>query len=123
MRQHGQNVPDPDPDGGGLKVVAPSGGAKGDDPAFKAAMLACQQYLPNGGTPPTMNPQQVDQMRRWAQCMREHGVDVSDPDPNNGGVEIHGGPAGGSKTDVFNDPAFKAADDACRSMLPKGGGK
>jgi hypothetical protein len=47
MRQHGINMPDPKPDGGidvdGAKGVNPN------DPKFKAAFKACEQYEPKGG--------------------------------------------------------------------------
>jgi hypothetical protein len=44
MRQHGIDMPDPKPDG---RVDAP--GIDPDDPKFKAAEQACQQYEPKGG--------------------------------------------------------------------------
>jgi hypothetical protein len=47
MREHGINIPDPKPDGGidvdGAKGVNP------EDPKFKAAFKACEQYEPRGG--------------------------------------------------------------------------
>jgi hypothetical protein len=53
MRQHGINVPDPKP-GGGIEVKGGPGTAKPDDPKFKAAQQACNQYLPNAGKGGTM---------------------------------------------------------------------
>jgi hypothetical protein len=53
MRQHGINVPDPKP-GGGIEVKGGPGTAKPDDPTFKAAQQACNQYLPNAGKGGTM---------------------------------------------------------------------
>jgi hypothetical protein len=44
MRQHGIDMPDPKPDG---RVDMP--GIDPDDPKFKAANQACQQYEPKGG--------------------------------------------------------------------------
>ena len=44
MRQHGVDVPDPGADGG-IRIR----GAGPDDPRFKAAQQACQQYAPDGG--------------------------------------------------------------------------
>jgi hypothetical protein len=59
MREHGIDVPDPDPNGG---IVVKRSGANGrsapeleDDPEFKAAQQACQQYLPNAGKGPELN--------------------------------------------------------------------
>jgi hypothetical protein len=53
MRQHGIDVPDPKP-GGGIEVKGGPGTAKPDDPKFKAAQQACNQYLPNAGKGGTM---------------------------------------------------------------------
>jgi hypothetical protein len=51
----------------------------------------------------------------YSQCMREHGLsDFPDPQPG-GGIAIQVKP--GSDLDP-NDPQFKTADDACRSLLP-----
>ncbi|HEX8861131.1 MAG TPA: hypothetical protein VGC06_18975 [Actinomycetes bacterium] len=44
MRQHGIDVPDPGADGG-IQIR----GSGPDDPRFKAAQQACQQYAPDGG--------------------------------------------------------------------------
>jgi hypothetical protein len=54
--------------------------------------------------------------RQFAQCMREHGVDMPDPDPNNGGgkVRIEAG-AGVDKEKM------QQALDACREFMPNGG--
>src|SRR5215468_4760311 len=57
MRAHGVNVPDPDPgSGGGIRIQVPKGGKAKLD----AAQEACKQYLPNGGTPPSLDPQQLE---------------------------------------------------------------
>jgi hypothetical protein len=44
MRQHGIDVPDPGADGG-IRIRGP----EPDDPRFKTAQQACQQYAPDGG--------------------------------------------------------------------------
>jgi hypothetical protein len=46
MRQHGINIADPKP-GEGINVDA-GAGANPNDPKFKAADRACQQYQPKG---------------------------------------------------------------------------
>jgi hypothetical protein len=128
MRQHGVNMADPDTSNGGLSISVP-GGAKPGDPRFDEAQNACKQYLPNGGAPPSLSPQQVEQMRQYAQCMRDHGVQMDDPDPNSGAIRIGGGAGAGAspgdKAQVLNDPAFQAAQQACQDKLPNkvGGGK
>lgn len=51
---------------------------------FEAAQTACRHLLPNGGqTTPTQSQQDLDAMRRFARCMRSHGVPAW-PDPTNG---------------------------------------
>jgi hypothetical protein len=55
----------------------------------------------------------------YARCMRSHGItDFPDPNPNggkNGGLNLNGQP--GSDLDP-NSAAFKAANSACKSLLP-----
>jgi hypothetical protein len=54
----------------------------------------------------------------FSQCMRAHGVSKF-PDPSqNGGLLIQGGPGQGLDP---GSPAFKAAQEACKSKLPNGG--
>jgi hypothetical protein len=48
----------------------------------------------------------------YARCMREHGI-ADFPDPQPGGIPI----GRGGDLDPTN-PQFKAADDACKSLLP-----
>jgi len=61
------------------------------------------------------------QFLAYSRCMRSHGVsDFPDPTtPAGGGVafSINGGP--GSDLNP-NNPAYKAANQACRSLLPAG---
>jgi hypothetical protein len=111
MRAHGVDVPDPDPNGGGgIRINA----GKGTRAKVEAAQQACKQYLPNGGEPPSLSPQEMEQLRKFAKCMRDHGINVADPDPANPGIRINGAGPG--------DPKFKAAQDACQSLMPGGPG-
>jgi hypothetical protein len=53
---------------------------------------------------------------KYAACMREHGVPKF-PDPDaNGGIAVKGG-AGLDPS----SPQYKAADEACKKLLPRGG--
>ena len=85
MRDHGVDMPDPDTPAAVAVRVTISGGPNSN---MDAAMEACKDKLPNGGTPPSLNPQQQEQLREFAQCMRDHGVDMPDPDPNSGALRI-----------------------------------
>jgi hypothetical protein len=121
MRDHGMQVDDTDPNGGGDIRIQASDGAQ-DGSKGKDAMAACQQYLPPGKLA-NRDPQQSEQLRQFAACMREHGVEMSDPDPNSGALQLPKGNGPGA----FNpdDPAFQAAEQACKDKLPgrKGAGK
>jgi hypothetical protein len=125
FRSHGVNVPDPSSGGG----VAGGGGgvfrALRSYPQAKiqAATQACQQYFSKAFTRPNLTPAQRQQAQqqliKFAQCMRSHGVNV--PDPTTGR-----GPGGGFGFGQFrsidrNSPAFQAAATACASLRPRFG--
>src|SRR5215468_1021906 len=93
---------------------------RGGKPAkMEAAMRACQKYAPGvGGESRRPDPQALAQMRRFAQCMREHGVTgFPDPDPN-GGIKIEAKKGSGLAPD---NPTFQKAQKACESLM--GGGR
>jgi hypothetical protein len=77
MREHGVDVPDPEPGQGGVTIKEPN------PEKVRPAREACQHLLPNGGVPEPLDPEELDKARERAECMREHGIDVPDPDPNN----------------------------------------
>jgi hypothetical protein len=63
---------------------------------------------------PSGDPRDVE--LAYAKCMREHGIsDFPDPQPG-GGIAIQAGLQGSDLDE--NNPQFKAADDACKSLLP-----
>jgi hypothetical protein len=115
MRDHGVDVPDPDANGG-IKIIASAG------PGSEKAIEDCQKYLP-AGKAGKADPKVLEQTREFTKCMRDHGIDMPDPDPNGGGFRIQKGEGNGAGTGKVNpdDPAFKAAMDACKDKLPKGG--
>jgi hypothetical protein len=125
MREKGQNVPDPDPNSGNVALTPP---AAADRTAWEAAMRDCQHFLPGGGQPTDADPQELEGLRQYAACMRDHGVEMTDPDPNTGRSQYGGRFANLGKDQILNDPTYKAADAACKDKLtageaPKGGGK
>jgi hypothetical protein len=138
MRQHGENVPDPDSSGfvrirasgnpnagqgndpssssGSSPNPNPSsGGNIADDPQMTAAMEACKQYQPNGGKPSAQQQQQqLDAAIKFAQCMRDHGIPMEDPQPQSGGgIKMTGGQNGPG----LNSDQFQAAQKACQHFL------
>jgi len=120
MRDHGVDMPDPQTaeggsgDGGGVRITV-SGGPNSN---MNGAMNACKDKLPNGGVPPSANPEDQEKLRQYAQCMRDHGVtDMPDPGADGGlMIQSSGGP---NSSDLDpNNPTFKAAQDACKDKLP-----
>jgi hypothetical protein len=61
------------------------------------------------------------EMLKFTQCMRQHGIDL--PDPSSSGAITIGGTAGSAPPlgSDPNDPAFKAAESACQKYMPNGG--
>ena len=115
MREHGQNVPDPD--GDSYAITPPTGGPNA---AWDAAMDACRQHLPGGGAPEPPNNEELEAQSQYAKCMREHDIEMSDPDPNTGRSQIGGRLANASRDQLRADPIYKAAAEACKDKLPKG---
>jgi hypothetical protein len=123
MRDHGINIPDPQSNGnGGFGVRIQGGSGAGqfnpDDPKFKAAQDACKKYLPNGGQ---LSPEQQAQAQqnalKFARCMRDHGINVPDPQTSGGGIKLEG-PNGVNP----DDPKFQQAQQACQKYLSIPGG-
>ncbi|GAB1515714.1 hypothetical protein [Actinophytocola sp. KF-1] len=87
MREHGVDMPDPEvsQDGGvGLSING------GDKAKVDKADKECRHLMPNGGEPPKPSPEDLDRMRKEAQCLRDHGIDVKDPTMDNPGIQIEG---------------------------------
>ena len=144
MREHGVDMPDPTFNGNGGVAITGSGKAGGPGPGdatFEAAQKACQPIMDaaeqNAPKPtPEEEAKMRDQALAFAQCMREHGVDVPDPTFDDNGhtkIEIHGsGPSSdgssssndSSSSDGDNtgpttggpkmDPKFQAAAETCQ---------
>ncbi len=88
-------------------VTACGGGGGGDGVAS----------LSDGNTPSSgrQEPAQsdVDQMREYTKCMREQGIDMPDPEVEDGGVSM-------SIKDGDKEKVDKA-DKVCKKLLPNGG--
>jgi hypothetical protein len=110
MRDHGFNVPDPGQ--GGVQIQGQ------DEQKFQDAMNACKQYAPNGGNGPgKIDQKTLDQLTKLAQCMRDHGIPMQDPQASGGGVKIE---AGGADAVDPNSDQFKQAEQACQQYMPSG---
>ncbi|MGC7097996.1 hypothetical protein ACPZ19_25280 [Amycolatopsis lurida] len=101
MRDNGVDMPDP-VDG---KIAIEAGGGAEDMAKAEKANEACRHLLPNGGVPQPPTPEELDKMRKMAQCFRDNGIDVPDPDPQNPGMALPDiGP---------DDPKMQKAMEAC----------
>lgn len=78
---------------------------------FSTAMKACKHLLPGGGPPPVTR-QQIDNLVKFAACMRAHGYpDYPDPIVANGSIEEKPLP---SSIDT-SSAQFEAAQQICNS--------
>jgi hypothetical protein len=126
MREHGVDMPDPQvtTGSGGEVKIDQQGGSPVSKEAMTKADAACRKLLeaaaPNGKGP-EMSAEDQDKVLAFAKCMREHGIDMPDPDFSGGGFSIQIGTgaannsSGGKGPD---DPTFQAAQEACGSLLP-----
>jgi hypothetical protein len=126
MREHGVDVPDPEVGEGGRLTIRPGTGpgrrlGDVDSDAFREAMQACGR--PFGGSgPPAISDEQREELQEtmleFAKCMREHGVDMPDPDfsgEGGGGIfRFRGGGPGSANPD---SEVFREAQEACGEIL------
>ncbi len=129
----GTSITEPDPAAAMLKFnaclrangvkVSDSGPsvARGDtdDRDFAAAAAKCKHHLAGtsievatGGDGGQISEEQLASLLAYARCMRDHGIDMPDPDPKSGAVA----PKGSSGFDE-NSEEFQNAHLACRSHL------
>jgi len=124
LREHGINAESVSHPGGahGLKVSGGSGGPQ----QFEAAEKACARYRPapqKANLSPQQKVEQEESVRKFAKCMREHGVKV-EASTRGGGIQIrihaHPGAEGAPNPE---SPAFQTAQKDCSGLLPGGGPK
>jgi hypothetical protein len=119
IRAHG--VPDfPDPQvsatGNSVSVkVRVTSGITGN-PHFKSAQQACRKLLPGGGPGSgaggQLSTREQGEVLKLVACIRAHGVpNLPDPSFADGGVHLP------QSVDV-RSAAFKAAEQACQSLIP-----
>lgn len=122
MRDQGVDISDPDtapgPGGGGGFAF---GTKDGDPEEFEAALDACDHFLEQAaGERREIDPEMQDRMLEFASCMREHGINM--PDPNtDGGIMIQRNDDGtvnnGDDTLDPSSPEFQEAQEACQPIL------
>jgi hypothetical protein len=129
MREHGIDMPDPVFDGegggpgGGVMIQAGGPGESIDPEEMDAANEACQPIMEavRGAFEPP-DPEELERMKaealEFAQCMREHGVDMPDPQFSEDGamtVSVGAGRLGenGEGPDAVDADKFNEASEAC----------
>jgi predicted component of type VI protein secretion system len=106
LREQGLDVPDPEPGKGPMLKFDRGSGVTQEK--VQQAMEACKEYNPQAEGSP--NPQQEENGRKFAECMRNNGVEkFPDPKPGQRGIMI--GPG------VGDDPDFQKAQEACQPIL------
>ncbi|HEY7705156.1 MAG TPA: hypothetical protein VID03_10055 [Acidimicrobiia bacterium] len=125
MRDHGVDMPDPTVDGdGNIRMSPPSFGEDGPPEGFaetaRAAAEACGDLLEGVGFgfSPEDQAELQDQLLEFTSCMRDHGIDM--PDPNFNGTPGSGGGGFIGRIDP-NDPDFQAAFEECRGVFEGNG--
>jgi hypothetical protein len=120
LRAHGVNEPDPHhrPGHVGLSLDMPA-----DTPANRPALAACNHFIAKvvaakeagaGRELASWLPSLV----RYASCMRSHDIPMLDPGPQG---QLNLGDVPGITSDFGRySPQFRAADAACRHLLPHG---
>jgi hypothetical protein len=126
MREHGIDMPDPQFDGRGGGFVQVGGPDDVGD--MEAAQKACEPLMEDAiaDIQNRLTPEEQARMQQqaldFAKCMREHGIDIPDPQFGDGGrvtIGLGGGPGGddGPSSDgpVIDpdDPEFQEAQEAC----------
>jgi hypothetical protein len=113
MRAHGIDMPDPKFDANGGGGIQMQSGGQGTTPEQqRAAEKACAKYQKQIKPPPMSaaeKQRQREEALANARCMREHGIDMPDPQFDENGGILQKGPT------IDTDRAkFKKAEEACR---------
>jgi hypothetical protein len=119
LREHGVNAEAQSRPGGahGLRVSPGSGGPQ----QAEAAQKACKRYQPapqKVNLSPQQKVEREEAVRKFAKCMREHGIKV-EASTQGGGIQIrihaHPGEEGAPNPE---SPAFQRSQSACQKLLP-----
>jgi hypothetical protein len=119
LREQGVTVEE-DPNSGKPEFDERSVGAE----RLRAALKTCQRFNPNWGKPPPRRtPAELKQLRRFARCMRAHGIEADDPnaDPTDDSRGLSLDPNAPSRRPIGStvpEPVFNQALEDCRSEAP-----
>jgi hypothetical protein len=117
MRGQGIGMPDPQFGEDGT-IMQPGPEEAVDSDEMEAARRACRRYRPGGGRAPSEGEreEQREMLERavaYAECMREEGIDIPDPQTDEDGKNLI---SGGAELDR-DDPDFSEAVETCRSKV------
>lgn len=117
MRAHGVDMGDPGANGNVTIGAGPENPV--DQSTMQAAQAACQSKLPKGGKQPTAAQQKQfqDDALKFAECMRQHGIDMPDPTFSNSGGAALVQQSLGTGVDPTSTE-FQNAQKACQHLLP-----
>ncbi|GCE00858.1 hypothetical protein EHYA_08584 [Embleya hyalina] len=105
MREHGVDMPDPEPgEGGAMRIgamPADEGSSKTED-----AMKACEKFQPKSDFDPN-DPKFKEWQAKHTSCLRENGVNVGDPGADGAMVTLDAG-----------DEKVKSAMELCNKKVP-----
>jgi hypothetical protein len=121
MRSHGVAMSDPfhRPGHAGLSIDMPT-----QDAATRPAYAACTHFIQPiisakaAGAASQLSASRLAALTSWAECMRSHDIGMLDPTPDG---QLGLGTVAGITSDFGRySPQFRAADTACRHLLPAG---
>ena len=120
MREQGVDMPDPQPGQAGIKIGGPDSDFDPGQPGVEEAMAACEDEMPElpaDAVSPEQQEEFRDQALAFAQCMRDHGIDMPDPQfEGSGKVRMTMQKGSGPGPD---SPLFEQAQEACQGEMPK----
>jgi hypothetical protein len=128
MREHGIDMDDPQIGDGGMVIIRGGPGRDGGDgppseaeqEEMEAADEACGPILEEArGSMPEIDPEQEaelqEQALEFAECMREHGIDMPDPVfDEDGGMTQRVGDGEGAALDPTDEDFQEAAEECGR---------
>lgn len=97
-----------------VALVALAAGCGQSQATTEVASVQGTETAPQASATPTASVDPKERGRKFAQCMRDNGVDMADPDPDDGGRIRLAIPKGVDPSKV------EKATKACRSLSPFG---
>lgn len=120
MRDNGIDMPDPEfTEDGGMMMSMGAAEGEGPDPEdYEAADDECAHFMEQARSNIEIDPEEQaemqEEMLEFAECMREQGIDMPDPQfDENGGMTMQIGDPGDEDAGPRADEEFAAASEEC----------